>query len=1333
MKRKAKTAFTSVLSLLLVVVMVVGAVPIGAFAQGADITNDKSESETELSASTPLGKIVNSQLADAQDNTDYYIADVEMQGNTATVSFENLEQCNLIVAAYNEETLQMLTYSETSVEALQKTADVTVDGELPEHYFVKAFLVDANYAALCKEYVCMQNTTAYEEFLAKTPEDYEGKEIVEFDDEQEDFGVLNDDVVIAEKSAEMTYTYDEKTLTYVFSNANEEVKALKPGDVFYYEYGSGLNEFLLFKVKTVNITDSTVKIVEDEDIGLEEAFDFVRIDEESEASDAKVDDGELGEAFTPAASLKKTRAASEGGTESFSTKLNIKYTKNEQNSVSGSVALKVTVSAKLYYDGKLFGKDYYEFKSEISVKMNITVSFEGSLQVDKDKFCIPFLPIPVGPFVIEAKVYLIAEFSSSLEFEGSLETKITVTADSDNSIKKSVITKNEPGFEVSNKIQLRLGLGVEVKLSLAKIIGLAANGEGGLKFSGTPSTVGVWLDEHHDCITCISGKVDFFYGVGLSLKITIIPNAFSFSWTIAKYEKSYFVCDRYFSYSADGFSCGEGTCPNIEYKVTFTVTDKNGNSVKDVYVSASDGVCDSDADGKFDETYMYTGEDGKAVFYFKKGEHTIELKADSYGDKSYSFNVISNSREFDVPLGKIITGTCGNGNLIWNFDEVTGVLSISGVGGIGDFYSDYDAAISFWGKKISPWSSLRDQIKEVVIEDGVTYIGNYAFIDCSILTNVMIPESVTRIGNSAFYDCFDLTSVAIPDSVTSIGSSAFHQCGLTSVTIPNSVTSIGVEAFYNCESLTSVTIPNSVTSIGAWAFASCDSLTSVTIPNSVTSIDISAFGACSRLTNITVDANNKCFLSVDGVLFNKDKTELIQYPAGKAETSYTIPNSVTSIGNDAFYHCYRLTSVTIPNSVTSIGDWAFYYCASLTSVTIPDSVTSIGYASFGNCDSLTSVTIPNSVTSIGNDAFRHCDSLTRVTIPNSVTSIGNYAFYSCDSLTDVYYSGTEEQWNKISIGDHNSCLTNATIHYNSTGAQAAALRAAVVMSAPKAVNAEPETSVSRGKVVCSGAEAGELYMLYAYVGDMDFKYIDQSVADADGSVTFNYYPMDCDEELTVKVVGKFNGEIQEKSVEPQAQSVSSVALTEDYIELNVGAEHRLKAVLEPLYATNRSVTWSSSDENIVTVDENGVVTAVALGEAEITVTTADGGFTDSCHVRVYQPVQSIEITCGDIEVKKGKTAEVTWLLKTANATDYECVWSSSDESVATVDERGVVTGVKKGEATVTLTVINRDGSTVSDSVNVTVKGSFLDTLLSIFLAPVNLIVSLFKAIIGLFK
>ena len=192
-----------------------------------------------------------------------------------------------------------------------------------------------------------------------------------------------------------------------------------------------------------------------------------------------------------------------------------------------------------------------------------------------------------------------------------------------------------------------------------------------------------------------------------------------------------------------------------------------------------------------------------------------------------------------------------------------------------------------------------------------------------------------------------------------------------------SVTSIGNSAFFGCTDLTSVTIPNSVTSIGGSAFFGCTDLTSVTIPNSVTSIGGSAFYGCTGLTSIDVASDNSNYCSVDGVLFNKDKTTLIQYPGGK-QGAYTIPNSVTSIGNYAFEICTGLTSVTIPNSVTSIGHYAFLYCRSLTSVTIPNSVTSIGYFAFSYCSGLTSVTIGNSVTSIGNGAFEDCKGLTDI-------------------------------------------------------------------------------------------------------------------------------------------------------------------------------------------------------------------------------------------------------------------------------------------------------------------------------------------------------------------
>ena len=312
------------------------------------------------------------------------------------------------------------------------------------------------------------------------------------------------------------------------------------------------------------------------------------------------------------------------------------------------------------------------------------------------------------------------------------------------------------------------------------------------------------------------------------------------------------------------------------------------------------------------------------------------------------------------------------------------------------------------------------------VPNSVTSIGDYAFYNCTSLTNVSIPNSVTSIGNSAFWDCGSLTSVTIPNSVTSIGYCAFAYCtSLTNVTIPNSVTSVGESAFRSCTRLSSVTIPNSVTNIGNGTFSGCWSLATVTIPSSVTYIGEWAFGDCISLTAIDVDALNSVYSSADGVLFSKNKTLLIQCPGGK-DGSYSVPDSVTSIRNGAFYFCTNLTNVTMGNSVTSIGNYAFYGCTSLTNVTIPDSVTSIGNQTFSGCTSMTNVTIPNSVTSIGGDAFANCDSLTSVSIPNRVTSIEPNAFYGCTSLTSVSIpnSVTSIEWGAFG---YCSGLTNVTL------------------------------------------------------------------------------------------------------------------------------------------------------------------------------------------------------------------------------------------------------------------------------------------------------------------
>ena len=268
-----------------------------------------------------------------------------------------------------------------------------------------------------------------------------------------------------------------------------------------------------------------------------------------------------------------------------------------------------------------------------------------------------------------------------------------------------------------------------------------------------------------------------------------------------------------------------------------------------------------------------------------------------------------------------------------------------------------DSVTSIGSSAFSGCTSLTN----IVIPDSVTSIGSYAFYGCTSLTSVTIPDSVTSIGSYAFYNCTSLMNVTIPDNVTSVGSYAFSGCtSLTSIVIPDSVTSIGSSVFYGCTSLTSVTIPDSVTSIGNSAFYGCTSLTSIVIPDSVTSIGSRVFYGCTSLINITIgrdvtstlddifDSYNKLerinvseentkYSSIQGILFNKEKSTIIKYPSNKNDISnYEIPSTVEIIEKYAFQNCTSLTSVTIPDSVTNISGSAFIGCNKLERINVSE-------------------------------------------------------------------------------------------------------------------------------------------------------------------------------------------------------------------------------------------------------------------------------------------------------------------------------------------------------------------------------------------------------------
>lgn len=379
-------------------------------------------------------------------------------------------------------------------------------------------------------------------------------------------------------------------------------------------------------------------------------------------------------------------------------------------------------------------------------------------------------------------------------------------------------------------------------------------------------------------------------------------------------------------------------------------------------------------------------------------------------------------------LIETLSGNCGaagnEDSVTWamydsDSDTVGDILVISGTGDMADYISAYE----------TPWRTCQSKIKKVIIENGVTTIGNSAFSDCMFMTDAVIPEGITKIGESSFLNCSDLTTLTIPDGTTTIGSSAFRFCSeLSSINIPSTVTGIGPEAFVACTALTQLTvspqnpkyssengilydkhkttllaypsatgefcIPEGITAISDYAFKECSNLTGAVIPKGVTTIGSRAFACCVQLTNVTIP---------EGV------TNIGSYAFSDCLvlTDITIPEGVTTINTASFSNCSQLTDITLPKSLKKIEDYAFVDCNNLTSITIPEGVTTIREYSFFDCSNLTNVTLPESLTTIEEFAFYNCEKLSSITIPEKVIDIATYSFFNT-ALSSIYIKGGKE-------------------------------------------------------------------------------------------------------------------------------------------------------------------------------------------------------------------------------------------------------------------------------------------------------------------------------------
>ena len=1086
-----------ILSIFLAVCLILTLLPVGALAEGNSV---ETEPTLAVSGTNSVGKLISKEVSQETDETTggNKISDLTVDGNTAAVQFTtDTNECDIVVAIYDENNgTHMLASGTVTVYSGDSEVSIELSGDIPESFVATAYMLEReSHSPLCTAYTTKMYTSEMQAFLATTVNDYDEKLVFNLDDSEEtNFAVFNEDTLRADESSGMSIE-DKGNGIYIVTNADADVKALSEGDEFAYTYDDGT--VLLVAVASITIDGDTVTITEAADADLQDFFDYVKIEgTNDENTETTIDTSDMDDCVTlvDEATPRRARARSVDTEGSFGSSISAKI---DNDSIEGSVTFSYKVSLKVYINN-----GYKSVSLTNNVKLELSVALEpvkGELGIKLCSINIPMVPgvkVQIAPSIV-------AQISVKLQWKASIEATIGFGYDSDiGFVNKCSGPKCDSKVELSGKLFIGLKVSASVDIISDKIASLGLESKAGAEVSAKER-----LDndstgsKKHECERCITGEIN---GVD---SLTAKANFIKFKTEKTFSELKIKIADFYTSITFG--DSGWGTCPHISYKVTVKALDKEGNPLPNATVTCS-ALTDT----------LTTDNEGKVSFFAPNGEYTLNIESnDLKADRK--FTVHSSKKEMSVrltPPPKVVaSGKCGD-DITWQLDEA-GTLTISGT---GEMYN-YNGNLSNY----APWNDKRQDVKKVVVKGDVTNIGDWAFWGCGNLASVSLPDSATRIGSYAF--CSGLSQIVLPKNLTTIESRAFEGCSnLKKIILPDSVTSIGKHAFSNCSSLETVVLSDSLISIGDYAFYGDFLLSNIEIPRNVAQIGNLAFAYCNKLKSIPVEEGNIHFCSKNGILYNKDMTKIVCYPAGKTDISqFDIPDGIAEIGVSAFANCMALRTIEIPSSVTTIGATAFVNCRNLYSVNIPQSVTSIGSSAFNSCYNISSLVIPEGVESIEYSTFRECHNLAEIWLPSSLKKVGKTAFSWCNSLKDVYYSGSEAQWNEIEF-DEEADLPNATIHYNSPYIDWTspsnlkvydntnpAVTTGLENSAPvKAVAAQSADSGSQVKTSSFGdLQSGVQYVFVAvrnpdaeeYFAYDNLCYIDQNAADTYGSLSFSYY------------------------------------------------------------------------------------------------------------------------------------------------------------------------------------------------------------------------------------
>ena len=652
-----------------------------------------------------------------------------------------------------------------------------------------------------------------------------------------------------------------------------------------------------------------------------------------------------------------------------------------------------------------------------------------------------------------------------------------------------------------------------------------------------------------------------------------------------------------------------------------------------------------------------------------EGDESIdpEQKSDFSNDLDISEGLIAEQEPETVQIPAMdsvdaditASGTCGE-NATWDL-YADHTLIIRGSGEMTNYSTSVPA----------PWNEYKDSIYSVIIEEGITSVGSYSFYYYDEVLNVSLPDTLKTIYAYAFNGCIELTNVDLPDSITMLGACAFGSCtNLVSINIPSDIETIGGYAFSGCGKLSiDLIFPDSILDICEGAFNGCSSITKVVIPSSLTSIEDSVFCGCG-ISEIEIPSS---ITRIEHLAFSCTQIEEL-----------TIPENVKYLGEKAFEGCVKLERLSIMGGVEQIPAQCFKSCRNLRWITFHTGLKEIGQGAFAGCVLLGWIAIPDGATTINYSAFENCG-LRVLRIPESVTYIGTY-----NDADYLVYCGSEKHWGKVENAAYFSqvyCISEYV-----TGAE--------IQKAEYVVGVGNQLIV-KANIFPANATCNRILW---YIDDPGTAAIVNQFADQSTCIVKGINPGS-----TILTGRTLDGQYEISCI------ITTTAAAVKGIELSCGSKtilginrsKTIEAVLSPESVDNNNIIWSSSDESVMTVDDQGVISGISQGTAILTAMSEDGGYKATCTVTVYIPAESLTISEKDVTINKGETTILTANTTPDNAQYCDLTWTSSDPAVADF-YNGVNTGnsctiVAKNGGRATIEVMTADGElTESCEINVIV-------------------------------